>query len=172
MISVFIQCHNQEAELARTLSALVAGAVEGIISDVTILDEGSSDGSSKVADAAGCGFHPLDELQHVGRQMRGEWALLIEPGARPALGWIEILGEHMINSDKSASFSASKTYKLPLMTRLFGPKTRLQYGLLIPKRKFLERANTNRNLEQLAKGLAIIKLECEMVPAAYMRLSS
>ena len=53
MISVIIQCHNQEAELAKTLSALVSGAVEGIISDVSIFDEGSSDGTATVADAAG-----------------------------------------------------------------------------------------------------------------------
>lgn len=169
MISVFIQCHNQEAELARTLSALVSGAVEGLISDVSILDEGSTDGSSKVSDAAGCGFYPLDELPNAANQMRGEWALLIEAGARPALGWVEVLGEHVGNSNASARFSASKTYKLPLMARLFGSKTRLQHGMLMPKSIFLERASSALNIEQVAKGLKAIKLECEMVPAAYMR---
>lgn len=169
MISVFIQCHNQEAELARTLSALVSGAVEGLISDVSILDEGSTDGSSKVSDAAGCSFYSLDELRNAASQMRGEWALLIEAGARPAIGWVEVLGEHVGNSHASARFSASKTYKLPLIARLFGPKTRLQYGVLMPKSAFVERANSVPNIEQLAKGLKTIKLECEMVPASYMR---
>lgn len=169
MISVFIQSYNQEAELARTLSALVAGAVEGLISDVSILDEGSVDGSSKVADAAGCSFYHLHELEEAAHQMRGEWALLVEAGARPAIGWIEILGEHIAASGATAKFSASKTYKLPLIMRLFGPKTRLQYGVLIPKRAFLERISSASDLEQLAKGLTTIKLECEMVPAAYMK---
>lgn len=172
MISVFIQCHNQEAELARTLSVLVSGAVEGLISDVMILDEGSTDGSSNVADAAGCSFHHLEELPSIVHQMRGDWALLIEAGARPALGWIEVLGEHIAASDASARFSASKTYKLPLMIRVFGPKTRLQHGILMPKRTFLERANFAPNLELLAKGLTTIKVECEMVPAAYMKHGS
>lgn len=172
MISVFIQCLNHEAELARTLSTLVSGAVEGLISDVMILDEGSTDGSSNVADAAGCSFHHLDELPNVTRQMRGEWALLIEAGARPSIGWIDALGEHIAASDASARFSASKVYKLPLMTRLLGPKPRLQHGMLIPKRMFLDRAGSVSNLEQLAKGLTTIKLECEMVPAAYMKQGS
>lgn len=172
MISVFIQCHNQEAELARTLSTLVSGAVEGLISDVTILDEGSIDGSIKVADAAGCSFHRLDELPNVARRMRGEWAFLLEAGARPALGWIEVLGEHVTNSNANARFSPSKTYKLPFMTRMFGPKSRLQYGVLMPKRTFLDKVSSAPDLEQLAKGLATIKLECEMVPAAYLKHGS
>lgn len=170
MISVFIQCNNQETELARTLSALVSGAVEGLISDVTILDEGSSDGSSKVADAAGCSFHRLDELPDVAPNMRGNWALLVEAGARPAIGWIELLGEHVANSNVSARFNASKTYKLPFMARLFGPKTRLQHGVLMPKPAFLNKAGSASDLEQIAKGVATIKLECEMVPAAYTKL--
>jgi hypothetical protein len=171
MISVFVQCHNQEAELARTLSALISGAVEGLISDVTILDLGSSDGSSIVADAAGCNFCSLAQLDHAVQKMRGEWALLIEPGARPAIGWIDVLGEHIATSDASARFCASKTYKLPIMTRIFGPKTRLQHGVIIPKHKFLERAVSAPDLEQLVKGLRTIRLECEMVPAAYLKVA-
>lgn len=169
MISVFIQCHNHEAELARTLSALISGAVEGLISDVVILDEGSTDGSSKVADAAGCSFRRLDELPKVAHQMRGQWALLIEAGSRPSLGWIEVLGEHVATSGASARFRASKAYKLPFMTRLFGIKTRLQHGVLLQKHTFLERANSASNLELLTKGIATMKLDCEMVPAAYLK---
>ena len=47
MISVILQCQNQEVELARSLSALVAGAVEGLVSDVTGLDSGSDDDTMK-----------------------------------------------------------------------------------------------------------------------------
>ncbi|HUH48874.1 MAG TPA: glycosyltransferase, partial [Mycoplana sp.] len=49
MLTVLMECHNNEAELAQTLSALVAGAVEGLVRDVIVLDHGSSDGSSRVA---------------------------------------------------------------------------------------------------------------------------
>ncbi len=58
MLTVIIETRNNEAELAQTLSALVAGAVEGLVSDVIILDHGSRDGSSRVADAAGRAFLP------------------------------------------------------------------------------------------------------------------
>ena len=51
MLTVLLECRDQEPELAQTLSVLVAGAVEGLVSDVVVLDHGSRDGSSKVADA-------------------------------------------------------------------------------------------------------------------------
>lgn len=56
MLTVIMETKDNEAELAQTLSALVAGAVEGLVSDVIILDHGSTDGSPRVADAAGCRF--------------------------------------------------------------------------------------------------------------------
>ncbi len=45
MLTVIMETKDNEAELAQTLSALVAGAVEGLVSDVIILDHGSTDGS-------------------------------------------------------------------------------------------------------------------------------
>lgn len=57
MLTVIMECRDHEPELAHTLSALVTGAVEGLVSDVVILDHGSRDGSSRVADAAGCRFY-------------------------------------------------------------------------------------------------------------------
>ena len=40
MLTVLMECHDQESELAQTLSVLVAGAVEGLVSDVAVLDHG------------------------------------------------------------------------------------------------------------------------------------
>ncbi len=54
MLTIILECRDNEAELAQTLSALVTGAVQGIVRDVIVLDHGSRDGSAKVADAAGC----------------------------------------------------------------------------------------------------------------------
>ncbi len=64
---------DHEAELAHTLSFLVAGAVEGLVGDVVVLDHGSSDGTSSVADAAGCRFY-------------GAWDIRISCGACGANG--------------------------------------------------------------------------------------
>lgn len=54
MLSVVIPTRNSEEGLARTLSSLVAGAAEGVVREVIVVDDGSTDGTRIVADAAGC----------------------------------------------------------------------------------------------------------------------
>ncbi len=83
MLTVVLECQDQESELAQTLSVLVAGAVEGLVSDVVVLDHGSRDGTSRVADAAYCRFHSQWDIKDIVRSARGEWLLFVEPGARP-----------------------------------------------------------------------------------------
>lgn len=169
MISVLIQCHNQETELVRTLGALVPGAVEGIISDVTILDDGSEDGTRKVADTAGCNLYDSQELSNVIGKMRGEWVLMIEPGAKPLNGWIEGLGEHISNGDMPARFSPSRNYRHPFYKRIFSKSSALEYGVLARRRDVASRASVATNLSEIAKGLSTIKLNCELVTAGYAR---
>lgn len=170
MISVIIQCHNQEAELAKTLSALVSGAVEGIISDVSIVDEGSSDGTATVADAAGCNVYSPNELANLPAQIRSEWIMLIEPGAKPLHGWIEAFTEHINNGQTSAKMSPSVNYRLPFLKRLLRKSSPLEYGLLMPKREFANHVKNAKNLAGVANGSRAVKLRCEMVPASYSQL--
>ena len=54
MISVIFATKDDEAGLAWSLAALVPAATEGIVRDVTVVDDGSRDGTLVVADAAGC----------------------------------------------------------------------------------------------------------------------
>src|SRR6218665_2877365 len=108
MLTVLMECRDQEPELAQTLAVLVTGAVEGLVSDVVILDHGSRDGTEKVADAAGCRFHRDWNLKDVLGSVRGEWLLLMEPGARPQFGWIDELSDYMGLSRDPARFSSSR----------------------------------------------------------------
>lgn len=170
MISVIIQCHNQEAELAKTLSALVRGAVEGIISDVTIVDDGSSDGTATVADAAGCNLFSSSDIAKLPARIRSDWIMLIEPGAKPVNGWIEVISEHINNSRTSARMSPSVNYKLPFLKRLLYKSSPLEYGLLMPKHEFTKNAKTAKNLKSVANGARSVRLRCEMVPASYSQL--
>lgn len=94
MLTILMECHDNETELAQTLAVLVSGAVEGVVSDVIVLDHGSRDGSIRVADAAGCRFLSSWDMRDVIRSARGEWLLLLEPGARPAAGWIDETAEY------------------------------------------------------------------------------
>ncbi len=54
MLSVVVPTRNSEEGLARTLSSLVSGAAEGVVREVVVVDEASTDGTRVVADAAGC----------------------------------------------------------------------------------------------------------------------
>ncbi|MEP2980542.1 MAG: glycosyl transferase [Lentilitoribacter sp.] len=172
MISVIIQCRDQEAELAKTLSALVSGAVEGIISDVTIIDDGSSDGTATVADAAGCNLYSSNDIAKLPTHIRSDWIFLVEPGAKPLSGWIEALTEHINNGQTSARMSPSVNYRLPFLKRLLRKSSPLEYGVIMPKREFANNVKKAKDLAGVASGARTIKLRCEMVPASYAQLGA
>lgn len=172
MISVLIECRNDEFALAATLSALVAGAVEGLVAEVIVLDRGSTDGTEMVADAAGARFVNDSDLREVVRSARGDWLLLMEPGARPLPGWIEHLGQHMAIGKMPARLSPSREYRLPFLARIKRRKSALEHGLLISRRQAIANARAGQRLESLARGLAATPLKCEIVPAAVHALNA
>ena len=170
MISVLIECKDQENALAVTLAALVQGAVEGLVAEVVILDRGSRDGTALLADAAGCRFLEDPDLREVVRSARGDWLLLIEPGARPLLGWIDHIGQHMVSGRMSARMRPSREYRLPFLQRFRRRLSALEHGVLIPKRQAVANAKSGQSLESLGRGLAMTRLKCEIVPAAVLAL--
>lgn len=165
MLTVMMECRNQESELAQTLSILVSAAVEGLVSDVIILDHGSADGSSRVADAAGCQFHTQWEMKSVLGSARGEWLLLIEPGSRPQAGWIEEVAEFIALNKRPARFAQSRSYKRPFFKRFGRSTPPLEQGLLMPKQQALALAGSGSRLEDLARGQRAAGLISEMIPA-------
>ncbi|WP_027487211.1 glycosyl transferase [Allorhizobium undicola] len=165
MLTVIFECHNQEYELAQSLTSLVAGAVEGLVSDVVILDHGSDDGTMQLADAAGCRFYQEWTLADVLGSARGQWLLLIEPGARPGRGWMEDLAEYMATGSQPARFAPSRLHRLPLWRRLFARKSPLERGLLLPRAKAVGLAGQGASLQSLAKGLKTRGLASELAPA-------
>ncbi|MDP2119793.1 MAG: glycosyl transferase [Hoeflea sp.] len=170
MISVFIECKDQEKALAVTLAALVHGAVEGLVAEVVILDRGSRDGTALLADSAGCRFLDDPDLRDVVRSARADWLLLIEPGARPLLGWTDHIGQHVAAGRQAARFSASREYRLPFMARMRRRVSALEHGVLLPKAQAIANARSGQSLESLGRGLAMTRLRCEIVPAAVLAL--
>ena len=169
MLTIIIECHDNEAELAQTLAGLVAGAVEGLVKDVVILDRGSRDGSAEVADAAGCSFLTDWELSEIVRAARGEWLLLLEPGARPLNGWVEAVAEYVSLNDAPARFAGSRNHRRPLYRRLLQRQAPLEQGLLVSKRQASALVRPGMELEQIARGVAARRLVAELVPAWAMR---
>ncbi len=163
MLSIIMETRNNEAELAQSLSALVSGAVEGLVSDVIVLDHGSEDGSVRVADAAGCRFFTQWDLDEVLSSARGEWLLLLEPGARLTGRWIDEIAEYMALNSTPGKFSPARLYRKPLLKRLFHCGSALEHGLLVPRATAA--AAGSRQIEDLAKTLSARRLPIEIIPA-------
>jgi hypothetical protein len=168
MLTVLLECRDNEPELAHTLAVLVSGAVDGLVSDVIVLDHGSRDGSARVADAAGCRFVQQWELPDVLRTARGEWIMLLEPGARPQAGWIEEILEHASLSKAAARFSASSRYPKPFFKR-WKRAGALELGLLMQKRQAADIARPGMDLSALAGASSARKLRSELIPAWVIR---
>ncbi|WP_043620918.1 glycosyl transferase [Ensifer sp. ZNC0028] len=165
MLTIIMETRDNEAELAQTLAVLVAGAVEGLVSDVIILDHGSKDGSSDVADAAGCRFCRDWDLADVVGSARGEWLMLLEPGARPIGRWIDELAEYVSMNKAPARFSGSRLHRKPFFRRLTGRGKPLETGFLLRKNDALAAARGNMGLDAMTNVRSVRRLSTELVPA-------
>ncbi|WP_181699236.1 glycosyltransferase [Chthonobacter albigriseus] len=93
MLTVVIATENDEERLAFTLAALVPAAAEGCVREVIVVDAGSTDATSAIADATGCVFieakGPVGERLRRGAEAatRGEWLLFLPPGAILEARW-------------------------------------------------------------------------------------
>lgn len=165
MLTIILECRDNEAELVQTLSALVTGAVEGVVRDVIVLDQGSRDGSSKVADAAGCRFLTSWDMKDVVRSARGDWLLLLEPGARPLSGWVEAVVDHVAINGNPARFLGSRSYRRPFFQRFARRVAPLEHGYLVSKRQASAAARSGMTLADFAKNAGVRTLVAEIVPA-------
>jgi rSAM/selenodomain-associated transferase 2 len=82
MISVVIPTLNAERHLARTLTALVPAAVDGLVREVIVADGGSSDATAAIADAAGATFIAAErgrgqQMRAGARAARSRWLLFL-----------------------------------------------------------------------------------------------
>jgi glycosyltransferase involved in cell wall biosynthesis len=94
MLSIVIATQDSERTLVPTLSALVAGAIAGMVREVIVADAGSRDDTPAIADAAGCRVLTSDQgrgarLKAAADVARGSWLLFLEPGAVPEPTWVD-----------------------------------------------------------------------------------
>lgn len=165
MLTVILETRDNEAELAQTLSALVSGAVDGLVSDVVILDHGSRDGCGRVADAAGARFCTSWDMKDIVRSVRGEWLLLLEVGARPSGRWIDDIAEYMSLCKTPARFSPSRLHRRAFLKRLTTRLSPLELGFLLPRHQAVAVAKSGMRLGDFATGRAVRRLSSELVPA-------
>ncbi|MGE0280380.1 MAG: glycosyl transferase family 2 [Rhizobiaceae bacterium] len=164
MISVLIETKDDEEGLARTLSTLIGGAVEGVVREVIVCDRGSTDQTHKVAEHAGCVF--ISGTASAGaRQAKGDWLLLLEPGARLVDGWIESAASHTRKATIAARFTRSRAHRSPFLSRVFPGNRALTEGLLIRKSQAVSLSRSGQDAEAIGRGLATKRLEGEIIVA-------
>ncbi|MEP6567250.1 MAG: glycosyltransferase [Mesorhizobium sp.] len=161
MLTVLIETLNNEEGLARTLASLIGGAVEGVVRDVIVCDIGSTDQTHRVAEHAGCHYVSGGVAAGI-RQAKGEWLLLLEPGARLAEGWIDDVVAHTARQTMPARFSRARGSRTPFLSRVFSGNRALAEGLVISKRQAAALSKSARNAEAIARGLATKRLDAEI----------
>jgi glycosyltransferase involved in cell wall biosynthesis len=106
MISVLIPTQNSERFLVPTLSALVPGSAEGLLREVILADGGSTDGTARIADAAGCELWVLPggshaRLRAAAGRARGPWLLLLDPAAVLEEGWTREVAKFVESAERT-----------------------------------------------------------------------
>ena len=165
MLSVVIETRNSEDALARTLASLVSGAVEGVVREVIICDQGSSDHTHSVADHAGCHYLANAHVAAGVRQARSEWLMFLEPGARLRDGWTEAVVAHAEAATGAARFTRARQSRQPFLERMFSGSRPLVDGLIITKRQALSLARGDGSAGAIAKSVSARRLGAEIVAA-------
>lgn len=106
MLSIVVATHESERTLVPTLSALVPGAMSGLVTEVVVADAGSKDATAEVADIAGCRFMtsaaPLGaRLKEAALSTRTPWLMFLRAGVVLDADWTRASETFM----QAASFS-------------------------------------------------------------------
>jgi cellulose synthase/poly-beta-1,6-N-acetylglucosamine synthase-like glycosyltransferase len=162
MLSVLIETRNDEEALARTLASLIGGAVEGVVREVIVCDTGSTDQTHRVAEHAGCQYVASGGVAAGIRQAKGDWLLLLEPGARLMEGWIDVVVAHTARQTMAARFSRARASRVPFLARVFSGNRALAEGLVISKQQAAASVKSAGSAEAIARGLATKRLDAEI----------
>ena len=175
MISVFIECKDQEKALAVTLAALVHGAVEGLVAEVVILDQGSRDGTALLA---GCGWVAgFLQIPICARWFRSGgaptgccWFGARRPG-RCWAGPDPISAKHIARGQagRTARFRAvAGSTGLPFMRPVARPPSRAlrDTACFCPSQGHCHLRGSPNRWKASSRGLGHDRLKCEIVPAA------
>ena len=156
MISVVIPTLNSQAGLPAVLARLVPAAVDGLVREVIIVDGGSSDGTTAIADQTGARLLACErgrgkQLAAGAAQARFPWLLFLHADTALEEGWereaLAFVGQ--VDSGERSLGAAAFRFALDdqglrprLLERLVALRCtllRLPYGdqgLLIPKRLY------------------------------------
>jgi len=95
MISVVIPTLNSGQALSATLAALVPAAVDGLVKELLVVDQGSTDATLDIADDAGARIFRGQGVADACAAARGDWLMLLRPGLVPSSGWEAPVARHL-----------------------------------------------------------------------------
>jgi rSAM/selenodomain-associated transferase 2 len=156
MISVIIPARNSEHTLAATLSALVPSAIDGIVRQVIVVDGGSTDQTTTIADLAGADVVTSapgrgGQLAQGAARARFPWLLFLNADTVLEEGWEHSAMAFMRRIDQGERTPAAGAFTFRLDDKGFAPRMlerlvhwrckllRTPYGdqgLLIPRQLF------------------------------------
>lgn len=156
MISVIIPAHNAERTLAATFASLVLSAVDGIVRQVIVVDDGSTDRTAELADLAGADVVTSApgrsaQLAQGAALARFPWLLFLNADTVLEEGWERSAYTFMREVDLGSRAPAAGAFEFRLDDRGIAPRLlealvrirckilRLPHGdqgLLIPRQLF------------------------------------
>lgn len=170
MLSVLIEAREEPLLIASTLAALVPGAVEGLVADVSLMDRGMGAEAIRVAEHAGCRVR-AEPLEACLSAARTQWVLLLEAGARPMPGWIEEVSGFMADVADGRARGTAARLRIAVQDRprlvqgLFLRRSLMAGGLILQKSSAVALAPAARgSLSALVKAARPIVLEADMRP--------
>lgn len=140
MLSIVIPTINAERVLTRTLAPLVAGVADGLVRDCVVADQGSTDETCAMAEAAGCTLvsaTPREGWRVGAAAAKGDYLLFLAQNLVLERGWIEDVRRFMERSGSVATFRIDGESPLAALT---APRGRA--GVLISRRAFVETSPT------------------------------
>lgn len=100
MLSVVIPARNVAPQLQFLLAALVPAAVDGLVREVIVVGEGSTDETADICEDAGATL--VASLAEAAARARYDRVLVLPVDMRLKAGWDGVLGAHLARGGKSA----------------------------------------------------------------------
>jgi len=140
MLSVIIPTLNSERLLVPTLTMLVAGAMSGIVREVTVADGGSTDATLEIADVAGCAVLAspallAGRLNAAAAAARSPWLMFLRAGTVLDATWLDETARFIEEAEMSDAARTAAVFRKSVSARAAYPVilealSLLKFGLL------------------------------------------
>jgi rSAM/selenodomain-associated transferase 2 len=110
---------NAERVLVPTLTALIPGAIDGLIREAILADGGSTDATREIAEAAGMEIVPVErgrgtQLRGGADAAKGDWLLFVHADTVLEPGWVEQAGHFIARIERGERPAAAATFRFAL----------------------------------------------------------